>query len=287
SKQKFYHDTGRVFRLIKKGKMLDKQDSLDEKTRKVVEEVYRKIKLTPVEFGMKEKNGLKVLWIDKLINKKPEDSPDIINVYGELKSGFRRPNKVSWRKILDDKPAIEQINSKRARKQIIGDTNKLSKLGIEIKIIKDIQEQVFQEWLLLYKKIISAKERGDVLLNEKYLKDKKELGKITSGIFAYQNGKMVGGELFSDKNGILGIGYGIAERFDELNGGLTLLMDFEFIKYAQENGYKEISFGQDTNLYGHDLSIGLITYKAKLGFTPKLANKAYWFNTFFVNTEKF
>lgn len=279
----------RFFRLIKRGGILEGEHTLKVDVRQAVELVYKELNILPVENGITESNDIKTLFANRLVDANKilkTTKADILNIVSRTKEGFRRPLKIAWRKTLTDNPIIEQIDSKRAQKQIISDTSKLTKLGIAIKIIEELDVKTFSEWLELYKKIISAKEKGHIGIDEKYLEKKREAGKQVKGIFAYQEGKMVGGELFSEVKGVLGIGYGIGERFEELNGGLTLLMDFEFIKYAQKHGYKEVSFGQDTNLYGTDLSTGLITYKSKLGFTPRVANKTYFVSTHFPNFGK-
>ena len=92
--------------------------------------------------------------------------------------------------------------------------------------------------------------------------------------------------MFLEKNGVLGIGYGVSERFRQLNGGLTLLMDYKFLEYAQKLAYKEVSFGMDGNLYGFDLNPGLIQYKIKIGFFPIPSKKTFWVNTFITKLKK-
>jgi hypothetical protein len=284
-----YPPSGRIVRLIKRGGMLEKQDELKEELREVIESAYKEMKLLPVETGLKDQRGLKILFADKLLAaKKSPDLPqaDVVNVISKIKGGFWRPLKVAWRKKLTDEPIISQIRSKRARKQIKSDEKRLADLRVEIKAYSQIDKGIFAQWLALYRKIISQKEKGELIVKEDWLERKEKAGKQVGAVLAYRSGKLIGGNLFFGVRERLCVGYGVAEKIPELVGGLGLLLDYYFLRSAQEKGYKEISFGQDTNLYGFDLSPGLLFYKAKLGFSPVPANKTYWVTTFFRSFKK-
>jgi hypothetical protein len=243
----------------------------------------------PVEIGLTDKMGLKVLAAKKL--KDAEKSPDLpkadmINVIRKAKEGIARPLDIVWRKHIGISPILGQIKSKRARKQIISDTAKIEKMGITVRIIEEIDEPLFKKWLSLYRNIIGSKEKGDILLTWDYLKNKKAEGKKVGLILAEKGTEIIGGEIFLEKNGILGIGYGVSKKVEGLSGGLTLLMDYKFMEYAQSKKYTDVSFGQDDNFYGYDLNPGLILYKAKLGFTHEIAKWTYWATTYFRNFKK-
>lgn len=290
AKAQVYQVGGRIFRLIKKGKMVSKNGDLTEEMKKNVELIYKNLKLTPVEIGLKENHGLKILFTDKLITAQKDSNlvkADIVNVISPLKDGFWRPLKIAWRKKLTAAPVISQIRSKKARKQIREDKEKLGQLGIKIETFSQIDRNLFEEWLTLYKKIIASKEKGEILVKEDWLEKKEKRGKKVGGIFAFRNGKMIGGDLFFKVGNFLCVGYGVAERIPNLRGGLGLLLDYSSLVYAQKQGYDQISFGQDTNFYGFDLSSGLLLYKTKLGFSPFPATRTYWVTTYFLNFEKF
>ena len=286
-----YDPHERMLRLVKKGGVLETESKLKREAAKAVEVIYKKLRLVPIEIGLADKRGLRVLFVKKLVDakKSPDlEKADIVNVVKNTGSGFYRPVSISWRKNINlDMQILEQIPSKRARKQIRSDMGKIRNLGIEIKIFDEIADGDFDKWQNLYRKIIESKERGEVMIDKKWLGEKKKKGKKIGAILAVKDGEIIGGDLFFEVNGRLGVGYGVAERIGGLAGGLTLLLDYFFLEYAKNHGYQEVSFGQDTNLYGYDLSTGLISYKFKLGFHPVPANKTYWVSTYFQNISKF
>ncbi len=287
----FTEEKGRFFRLIKKGGLfVGKNNALLPDVEKAIRLIYKQLDLIPVEKGLKKKGELKSLFASKLIEaqKSPElIEADIVNIIGKVPGGFWRPLKIAWRKKITEKPMINQIRSKRAQKQIKSDIKKLLQLGIEIKTLAEIDQELFEQWLNLYKKIINEKKGGHLVIGGDWLRQKNKQGKKVGAVLALRNKKIIGGNLFFKLGNRLCVGYGVGERIEELAGGLGLLMDYHSLLYAQEKNYKEISFGQDTNFYGSDLSSGLLFYKAKLGFSPVMANKTYLVTTFFKNFDRF
>jgi len=282
------HD--RITRLIKKGGILDEKGSLKDELKRVIELIYKEFKLIPIKHELQNEYGLEVLYADTLIEAKTSPDiakSDIVNVVARTRQGITRPYKIAWRKCIDiNSRILDQIPSKRAKKQIKVDIEKIKEKGIEIKVIDKINDEIFKSWLNLYEKIISKKEMGTMIVKKDWYDEKKKKGKKVGGVFAYQGNKMIGGELFFEVGKVLCEGYGVSERLKDLSGGLTLLMDYYFLQYAKDNNYQEVSFGQDTNFYGYDLSEGLITYKAKLGFVPKVPCKTYLVDTFFLDFTK-
>ena len=278
-------------RLIKRGGILREKGIVKDEVAEITGLIYKELKLTPVEFGLIKEHGLNILFYDRFLEAKKSkelNDADIVNVIGKTKEGFRRPMQIAWRKKLSIKDhIIDQIPSKRARKQLNSDIKKISQLGIEIQVLPEINQEIFEKWLTLYEKIISSKEKGDVLVDKDWLNRKKEKGKKVGAILAYTKRNLIAGDLFFEVSGILCEGYGISEKISGLSGGLSQLLDYYFLSYAKDNKYQEVSFGQDTNFYGFDLSEGLINYKAKFGFTPIPARKTYFVNTLFLNFDKF
>ena len=282
---------GRIFRLIKCGGMLDKSgEALDGETKMVVKEIYKALKLTPVNLGLGKEEGLNVFWARKLLDLEDEEQKnkiDLVNFIGEREGGLVRPVKIRWRKKIDPKiPVISQIRSKRARKQILADLKKLDLLEIKIKVVDEIDEQTFLEWLSLYKALMVEKGGGSEKMSQEWLGKKNSEGKKVGAILAFKDGKIIGGDLFFEKNGILSVGYGVAKKEESLTGGLMMLIDYAFLEHARSLGFKEVSFGQDTNFYGQELSTGLILYKAKLGFTPEVANRSFMVTSYLIKKDK-
>lgn len=284
-----YDPHERMLRLIRKGSMLDENGNFKKDAGEIVNHIYEALKFMPVEIGLTDKMGLKILSTKKLKDAaKSPDLPkaDIINVIRKAREGIERPLDIVWRKHIGISPILGQIKSKRARKQIVSDTAKIEKMGITVRLIEEIDEPLFKRWLSLYGSIIGSKEKGQILISWDYLKNKKIEGKKVGLILAEKGTEIIGGEIFLEKNGILGIGYGVSGKVEGLSGGLTLLMDYKFMEYAQSKKYTDVSFGQDDNFYGYDLNPGLILYKAKLGFTPEIAKRTYWATTYFRDFKK-
>jgi hypothetical protein len=278
-----YDPHERLLRLIRKGPMLNSDGSFRSDSALITDKIYNSLGLVPAGIGFIEDNGIKILTEKRIKNVKKNENKrkaDVVNTIKDQGKGIRRPLNLAWRMSITKDPIIDQIRAKRTRKQIVSDLNKLDNLHIKISIFDEINEEQFREWFNLYRRLIAKIPGGEMALDENWYKNKKEKDKKVGGVFAYQNNKLVGGELFLEKNNVLGIGYGVAERFEELNGGLTLLMDYKFMEYAQNLGYEEVSFGQDGNLYGFDLNPGLIQYKVKIGFSPIPSKKTFWVNTF-------
>lgn len=282
----------RIFRVIKKGKILEAPSKLTSEMKDVIEDIYKKLKLISVPEGVIEKGGVKELFI----NRAPEITDhlgelkdiDIINVIGVSPKGINRPCKIAWRKNIDiAKEILPQIPSNKTQKNIIYDLNKIKELGIEIKTYPEITDNQFKEWFALYKTIIGAKKNGTLIIDSGWLADKRSKGKKIGATFAVKDKKIVGGDLFFKVGERLSVGYGVAERMPGLRGGLMLLVDYSFLQHAKDSGHSEVSFGQDTDLYGSDLSMGLISYKTKLGFKPVPANNTFWVNSYFLKMDKF
>jgi hypothetical protein len=284
-----YDPHERMLRLIRKGSMLDENGNFKKDAKEIVDNIYSSLKFMPVEIGLTNKMGLKILAAKKIKDaKKSPDLPkaDMVNIVRRAKGGIARPLDIVWRKYIGLSPILGQIRSKRARKQIVSDSKKIEKMGITVRIVEEISESLYTKWLSLYKSIIGSKEKGEILLTWDYLKNKKAGGKKVGLILAEKSKEIVGGEIFLEKNGILGIGYGVSKKVEGLSGGITLLMDYKFMEYAQLKRYTDVSFGQDDNFYGYDLNPGLILYKAKLGFTPEIAKRTYWVSSYFSNFKK-
>jgi len=234
--------------------------------------------------------GLRILRGESLnkIKASPKLSQaDVVEIVEERSDGFWRPQKVSWRKKIPPQPVIDQIPSKRTRKQIRGDEKKLTKKGIEVKAFDQLDQPLFGKWFKLYQKLIGEKEKGRMAIDDDWLEKKEAEGKKVGALLAFEKERLLGGNLFYKISDRLSVGYGAAQRISGLAGNLALMIDFYTMDYAQKAGYKKISFGQDTNFYGFHLSPGLIFYKAKLGFSPAPATKTFWVTTYFLSFEKF
>lgn len=285
-----YDPHERMLRFILRGQMVDKDGNVLPQNAKAIELVYKMLGLVEIEMGLKNEGKLNNLYVKRIRNAKKSkdiDDADLVNTYVDQGTGARRPEKITWRMKLDkNSEVLEQIKSKKTAENIKYDLEKIKELGIDIKVVDEIDDQDFRAWYELYQKYVEQEFNSTTKMNATWLQEKVKAGKKAGAIFAYQEGKIIGGELFTEnKKGILGVGFAAVPKLESLRGGLTLLLDYKFLEYNKELGKEEVSFGQDTNLYGTDLSSGLILYKSKLGFTPKLANKSYWLSTYIKKDE--
>ena len=285
-----YDPHERVLRFVCRGQMVDKDGNVLPERAKAISKVYEKLGLVEVDLGQSREHGLNVLTAKRIKNiRKVEDlvtKADLVNTLIDQGEGIRRPLKVAWRMKLDaSKNALEQIKSKKTKEQITYDLSKAGGLNIKINIVKDLAQKDYENWLGLYTNFVNNKFNSTPSIGINWLKEKQEKNIKVGAIMAYSGGKLIGGEVFTENKNKLSIGYGFSDRIENLRGDLMLLMDYKFIEYALSLKLSEISFGQDTNLYGTNLRVGLIMYKSKIGFSPVPANKTIWVNTFVVNKE--
>lgn len=212
---------------------------------------------------------------------------DLVEVEAEEPSfGFVRPQKISWRAHLDNlSDPIQVVKSKKLRKSLAKWERQLSSVGLTVSVSQDLTDEEFEEFLVLYRKLVGQKQRANIALSSSWLEKKREQGKNVGAIFVYKGEKLLGGNLVIFGQKWLIVGYGVARKIENLN--LGALLDYLTIKYGSEKGYKTVSFGRDTNLYGFHLSTGLFSYKARLGLTPEPNKKAGVVTTKFLSFEKF
>ncbi len=233
---------------------------------------------------------LKIAELTSEESQKPDElrNIDLIEVEGEhFDLGFVRPRKISWRlniENIDDLYGL--IKSSKLGDNIAKWSKELMQSELEIKSVENLTKEEFGQWLSIYSAKIAEKQRGNTKVDQAWF-DKKGVGDGKIGaILVYYNGKLIGGNIFTHGEKFI-VGYGIVERPDGVNWNLGALVDFECIKKAKELGYKVISFGKDTNLYGFHLSSGLFSYKARLGLNPEPIEKEGWVTTKFLSFDKF
>ena len=280
----------RILRFICRGQMVDKEGKVLPERAKAISLFYQSMGLVEVDLGLSKESSFNTFTGKRIKNVKKNQelipSLDIVNTLIDQGEGIRRPLKVAWRMNLDaNKSPLDQIKSKKTKEQIEYDLNKLSELDIKINIVKSLGQKEYEEWLSLYTKFLNDKFNTSPSIDINWLKEKEAKSVKVGAVLAYRGENLIGGEVFTESPKKLSIGYGFSERIEVLRGDLMLLMDYKFIEYALSLNLSEISFGQDTNLYGTDLSTGLIMYKSKIGFSPVPANKTIWVNTFILNSE--
>jgi hypothetical protein len=149
-----------------------------------------------------------------------------------------------------------------------------SSAGVPTRIGPLTVEQ-YERWYPIYEDEVVGKPGGkrNVGLDfARKLADKGELGKGWYGLFYYDPRdpeKMIGGVIMKawPERGMFVLGYA-AYRPEMRDHNPSVRTFAESIKLARSLGYKVFSFGQDTNFFGYDYTLGLMSNKAGFQLTP-------------------
>lgn len=218
------------------------------------------------------------------------ESVDIVNLTSENSSfGFVRPTKIAWRAHLDRYPDILSfVQSKQLMKRLRRWDQDAQPLGIKARHTTELTEVEFKEILSLYEALMTEKDdKANTILTKDWHQDKLNQGKKVGATLIYWIDKLIAANLFTVTDEKLSVGYGATASIKLEKWNLGAYVDFKTLEFAKSIGYNTVSFGQDTNLYGHHLNPGLFSYKARLGLTPEPAKKADWITTKFVSFEAF
>jgi len=128
------------------------------------------------------------------------------------------------------------------------------------------------DFLDLYKNLMGTKERGRIPLIDAVWKagGPQEFMRTHTGIYLKKDGKVIGGVITSYAQGIYVIGYAATDRTAGFKNLQFYLMQ-RVLRRSIEEGRPTLSYGIDTNLYGHHLSTGLMRAKISAGFTPHVS----------------
>lgn len=212
---------------------------------------------------------------------------DLINVNSSnLKSGFLRYQKITWRLKIDNPDPFTYILSKKERHKI---RRLLKGADFQVMIVEPLTENIFRSWFTIYQQMIGSKQRGKLFIGQDWLKKKEQEKKFTAGIFVYQRGILKGGSLIIElkKEACLSIAYSAFARESGDYHSFRSLVEYTFLKYGIENGYRKLGHGKDTNLYGMHLTTGLFEFKSRYGYKPQSFSRLPLVTTFFINKEKF
>ncbi|HEX4046598.1 MAG TPA: hypothetical protein VH309_02120 [Elusimicrobiota bacterium] len=133
----------------------------------------------------------------------------------------------------------------------------------------------FEQWYPIYEDEVVGKPGGKRNVARDFaqkLADKGALDGSWYGLFYYDpqdKTKMVGGVIMKawPERGMFVLGY--AAYRPELKDVSPSVRTFaESMKLAKSLGYKVLSFGQDTNFFGYDYNLGLMSNKAGFLLTP-------------------
>lgn len=209
--------------------------------------------------------------IDKIESLNNSDIINIKNPSEKLiyqlnkKNFFYRPLKIRWTmKAPEDEESYLASLKRNRRKRILGAFRKCEKENISIYKEEILTKKTFEEWLDIYQAHLNEKEKGIIKIGKDWIKGKQD---IAAGIFAKKGSKLIGGIILKknyEQNTLI-ISYSAFDRnFAKI--GINDCLNVRAILLASKLGFKLITRGKDTNLYGHHLAIGLFLFKKSLGF---------------------
>ena len=282
----------RILRLIFPNGILEKPKQLLPKTKQVINLVYEKLGLIKTKPRILVKDFLGLLTAEIPESEYVSDAiglgADVVNLeYPDENFGYVRPAKIGWGMDITKNDPITCVRAKKLQKHLKTWLNNMDKYGLKYEVKDDLSSKDFILWFEKYKSLLSSKEKANIKINPLWITYKKKTGKKVGGIFLYKDNKFLGGNVFTVSGDKLTVCYGVVERLKIPNWSFGAIIDFLCMKYAKEKGFKRIGFGQDNNLYGHHLSIGLLQYKLNLGLVPHIKDTGTVYTTRFITKDKF
>ncbi len=133
----------------------------------------------------------------------------------------------------------------------------------------------YEQWYPIYEEEVVGKPGGKRNVGQDFarkLADKGALNGEWYGLFFYDKNdptKMTGGAIMKawPERGMFVLGYA-AYRHELRDANPMTRVMAESSKLAQKLGYRVLSFGQDTNFFGYDYSLGLMMSKSGFLLTP-------------------
>lgn len=133
----------------------------------------------------------------------------------------------------------------------------------------------FEQWYLIYEDEVVGKPGGKRNVARDFAAKLKEKGQLDGGwygLFYYDPAdktKMLGGVIMKawPERGMFVLGYAAYRpELKDINPSVRTFK--ESMELARKLGFKVLSFGQDTNFFGYDYSLGLMSNKAGFLLTP-------------------
>ncbi len=134
---------------------------------------------------------------------------------------------------------------------------------------KALTPALFESFLKLYQ-VFMATKPGQVIPDIKStIEANTASGRYYRILCLYSHDELVGAELYSVRPTCLSLAYKVLPHRSEITmkANLSMIMDYEFLQLAHQQGLKEVRVGRDHNGYGRKLSIGLPNYKFGFGYS--------------------
>ncbi|MBP9838330.1 MAG: hypothetical protein KBC84_06415, partial [Proteobacteria bacterium] len=138
-----------------------------------------------------------------------------------------------------------------------------------------LTEEKYQDFFARYQRMIEAMPRGKNNLTSDWFREKREKGKhMILSLTDPVSGKTVASSIVTlEKEGLKVILAYAAIEPDSYSFDPSTRMVVETLKLAKQQGYTQLSYGMDFNLYGYYLPLGLMGFKSFMGFRPRASEK--------------
>lgn len=208
---------------------------------------------------------------------------DIVSFNYQLEGGVYIPEKVAW---FGDLTGIEKaedyILSKRGRKSLKKTQEFFQEAGFKLDV-REMDENLFEEFKKLYQKTTMRKERAIIYDLESSILGRIKVGKKCYIAGLYKEDILRSGLVFSINESSAVVSFGAKERFSKIRGGVGAILEYQLIKFALEKDLKSISHGRANNPAGLFNTAGLFEFKARYGFTAFPVG--HWQTIFIKNEE--
>ena len=144
----------------------------------------------------------------------------------------------------------------------------------DYKIEEEITRDDFEEFRKSYDSFIGSKELGDNRIDDTWFEEKSK-DHILIKYFDKNDSRLAGETVAKrlPKTNKLSMSYGWTDE-ESKKLGIATYEVYILLEYCIEKSIGRFSYGQDDNLYGGHLSIGLHNFKTYFGATPRVTKSA-------------
>ncbi|MBI4370361.1 MAG: ATP-grasp domain-containing protein, partial [Elusimicrobia bacterium] len=214
------------------------------------------------QFKPDEEASLRSQGVDILTIRNP--SREDVERFTEEQGWYLKPRWVRW---IRPAQSAEEFLAGLDDGKLRGQYKKILRESANVKAeIKPLTLEDYAEFFPIYRDEVGGKPGGRLHLTEGWAEQELKGVRKWHGIYFRDpdTNEMTGGMLVAEvpEGGYLSMGYAAyrpkAKEYSISYRGALMAMDL-----AVKLGYKLVSEGADTNLYGYDYSLGLLGFKAK------------------------
>ncbi|MBO4207834.1 GNAT family N-acetyltransferase [Micromonospora echinofusca] len=185
------------------------------------------------------------------------------------RAGFvRKPVWLSWRaptpRSVDEYAARL---ARKARQDLRRAIDRAADAGVRVEVHRTLTADQLDPFLRLYESRVSGMRFGFSFAGS--MRDGMIDNPRTFGVFAYDDGELVGGCLcreFPEDDSVWLLFSAVEARWREHS--LARVIYLHAFDETRRRGFPEVTMGNDPNLYGHVAKPGLFLFKTRLGFEP-------------------